>query len=114
MKAEAVIFTAVQQPFTFFGISPRLFGFVVVGDAIVGSVMIITGFFVPLVGNYSTIVILGGAAVGVAISLKISRSDPHIDRLLTLPPSFWRLKQERVLIAGGASVALTAKRKGKR
>lgn len=95
MKAASIIYTAIQRPFTMFGVPPLLFG--------VASVLpvMIFGSFVAV--DLISLALIAALTAFVAIWVFLfrrTRADCHYASRVFVTPRFWGTRRRRHMIAG--------------
>lgn len=95
MKAESVVMSGLQKPYTLFGVPP--FMFVIVGTAAMAAF----GLFVALdVISLALVVAIIVFVAGWLALFRQTRADHHFDNYLFKIPRFWRGRGQRYMIAG--------------
>ena len=95
MKAESAIFTGIQRPMTYFGLSLHLFILNASASALTFGVFVTAGLMsVALIAS-----VIMFAMAWVVLYRKMQQ-DLHFSSFLFIAPRFWKSKKSRTLISG--------------
>lgn len=107
MKTSSAIYTAIQRPFTMFGVPPLLFGIASVLPLMVfGGLVAVDLISLALIAALATF-------IGIWIFLfRRTRADCHFASRVFVTPRFWGSRRCRYMIAGQSKTSRANGRNG--